>query len=348
MLMLACPSLAVQADRSVPRAKAVGLSPPTARSAMGLTARGTPLAKDHGVRRTRQVEARQPPAGHRRDHHQRSAGDGDAALQGAADAGGDQRAGRARPIVRQDARSPPVREENADAIRLTSRSSATTSWARRHSNAYRQVGPLLLAAADAADEGAVRPRRRAKRQAAARAARLGGVRHRLGERSSAARTSTSSTSARRATRHAEIAIAAAQRGQGGLLREAARQHGPRSAERMLAAVTKAGVTHMICHNYRRAPAVMLAKQLIEDGQLGEICHYRGTYLQDWVADPTFPLRLAPRQEAGRARARSATSPRTRSTSRASWSGEITRGRRRPRRRSSRRGRCPTTRRRRAA
>ena len=58
---------------------------------------------------------------------------------------------------------------------------------------------------------------------------------------------------------------------------------------MLAAVEKAGVLHMICHNYRRAPAVMLAKRLIEDGQLGEIRHYRGTYLQDWIADPTFPL-----------------------------------------------------------
>ena len=61
------------------------------------------------------------------------------------------------------------------------------------------------------------------------------------------------------------------------------------AERMLAAVTKAGVTHMICHNYRRIPAVMLAKQLIEEGQLGEIRHFRGTYLQDWPADPKFPL-----------------------------------------------------------
>ena len=58
---------------------------------------------------------------------------------------------------------------------------------------------------------------------------------------------------------------------------------------MLAAVKKAGVTHMICHNYRRIPAVMLAKQLIDDGQLGEIRHYRGTYLQDWIADPKFPL-----------------------------------------------------------
>jgi predicted dehydrogenase len=61
------------------------------------------------------------------------------------------------------------------------------------------------------------------------------------------------------------------------------------AEKMLAAVEKAGVLHMICHNYRRAPAVMLAKRLIEAGQLGDLWHYRGTYLQDWIADPAFPL-----------------------------------------------------------
>ncbi len=58
---------------------------------------------------------------------------------------------------------------------------------------------------------------------------------------------------------------------------------------MLAAVTKAGVLHMLCHNYRRVPAVMLAKQLIAEGRLGEIRHFRGTYLQDWITDPKLPL-----------------------------------------------------------
>jgi len=61
------------------------------------------------------------------------------------------------------------------------------------------------------------------------------------------------------------------------------------AQKMLDAVKKAGVVHMICHNYRRAPAVMLAKELISRGELGDIRHYRGTYLQDWIADPKFPL-----------------------------------------------------------
>ena len=46
---------------------------------------------------------------------------------------------------------------------------------------------------------------------------------------------------------------------------------------------------MVCHNYRRAPAVVLAKQMIDNGEIGEIRHYRGTYLQDWVMDPDLPL-----------------------------------------------------------
>jgi predicted dehydrogenase len=60
------------------------------------------------------------------------------------------------------------------------------------------------------------------------------------------------------------------------------------AQKMLDAVTKAGVVHMICHNYRRIPAVQLARQLIQDGKLGKIYHYRGTYLQDWIVSPEFP------------------------------------------------------------
>ena len=60
------------------------------------------------------------------------------------------------------------------------------------------------------------------------------------------------------------------------------------AERMLQAVQANGVIHMLCHNYRRVPAVALAKQLIEEGQLGQVYHYRGTYLQDWLVSPEFP------------------------------------------------------------
>jgi predicted dehydrogenase len=88
--------------------------------------------------------------------------------------------------------------------------------------------------------------------------------------------------------HAEIAIAAARAGKH-VLCEKPLANSLEDAERMLAAVEKAGVTHMICHNYRRIPAVMLAKQLIGEGLLGEIRHYRGTYLQDWMSDPAAPF-----------------------------------------------------------
>ena len=60
------------------------------------------------------------------------------------------------------------------------------------------------------------------------------------------------------------------------------------AQKMLDAVKKAGVIHMICHNYRRVPAVTLARQIIQDGKIGQIYHYRGTYLQDWIVKPDFP------------------------------------------------------------
>ena len=60
------------------------------------------------------------------------------------------------------------------------------------------------------------------------------------------------------------------------------------AEQMLAAVKRAGVLHMLCHNYRRCPAVTLAKEIIESGKIGQIYHFRGSYLQDWIVDPQFP------------------------------------------------------------
>src|SRR5688572_5936065 len=88
--------------------------------------------------------------------------------------------------------------------------------------------------------------------------------------------------------HAEIAIAAARAGKA-VFCEKPLANTLRDAKAMLAAVTKAGVTHMVCHNYRRIPAVQLARQLIAAGRLGKIRHYRATYLQDWIVDPKFPL-----------------------------------------------------------
>ncbi len=58
---------------------------------------------------------------------------------------------------------------------------------------------------------------------------------------------------------------------------------------MLAAVQKAGVVGMVNFNYRRVPAVQLAKKLIDEGRIGKIYHWRAVYLQDWIMDPNFPL-----------------------------------------------------------
>ncbi len=61
------------------------------------------------------------------------------------------------------------------------------------------------------------------------------------------------------------------------------------AKEMLDAVKKAGVKHLCNFNYRMIPAVVLAKKLIMDGRLGRIYHFRARYLQEWIADPEFPL-----------------------------------------------------------
>ena len=58
---------------------------------------------------------------------------------------------------------------------------------------------------------------------------------------------------------------------------------------MAAAVREAGVIHMVAFNYRRTPAVSLAKKYIDEGRIGRILNFRGTYLQDWSADPDGPL-----------------------------------------------------------
>jgi predicted dehydrogenase len=61
------------------------------------------------------------------------------------------------------------------------------------------------------------------------------------------------------------------------------------AQEMRDAVVRAGVPHAIFHNYRFCPAVALVRKMIEDGTLGRIYHFRAVYLQDWIADPAFPL-----------------------------------------------------------
>ncbi len=60
------------------------------------------------------------------------------------------------------------------------------------------------------------------------------------------------------------------------------------AEQMCQAVEKAGVPNVICFNYRRVPAISLAKQLVDEGRVGKPFHYRATYLQDWTISADVP------------------------------------------------------------
>jgi predicted dehydrogenase len=81
--------------------------------------------------------------------------------------------------------------------------------------------------------------------------------------------------------HAEPCIAAAQAGKHVLCEKPmARSAG--EARRMLDAVTKAGVKHMVAFNYRFVPAIRQARNLIESGALGQIYHFRAVYLQEWI------------------------------------------------------------------
>jgi predicted dehydrogenase len=87
--------------------------------------------------------------------------------------------------------------------------------------------------------------------------------------------------------HAEIAIAAANAGKMVLCEKPLGLNAAESS-RMVEAVEKAGVPNMVWYNYRRVPAVVLAKQLIDEGRLGKIFHYRAKFLQDWTISADLP------------------------------------------------------------
>lgn len=88
--------------------------------------------------------------------------------------------------------------------------------------------------------------------------------------------------------HKEIALGAVEAGKH-ILCEKPLANSLADAQEMLEAAEKAGVKHMVNFNYRRAPAVALAKRMIDEGLIGEIYHWRAVYLQDWLVDPEFPL-----------------------------------------------------------
>jgi predicted dehydrogenase len=87
--------------------------------------------------------------------------------------------------------------------------------------------------------------------------------------------------------HAELAMAAAQAGKMIICEKPLARTGA-EAEPMVQAVEKAGVLNMVSFNYRRIPAVAMAKQLIDSGRLGRIFHYRANFLQDWTISAKVP------------------------------------------------------------
>ncbi len=87
--------------------------------------------------------------------------------------------------------------------------------------------------------------------------------------------------------HFEIAIAAAKAGKM-VMCEKPLGRNPAESEAMVKAVEDAGVANMVWYNYRRVPAVTMAKQLIDEGRLGRIFHYRTVFLQDWTISTELP------------------------------------------------------------
>ena len=87
--------------------------------------------------------------------------------------------------------------------------------------------------------------------------------------------------------HAEIAIAAAEAGKM-VLTEKPLSRTLDEGKKMVEAVEKAGVKNSVWYNYRRIPAVTLAKQIIDSGKLGKIFHYRANFLQDWTISADVP------------------------------------------------------------
>ena len=87
--------------------------------------------------------------------------------------------------------------------------------------------------------------------------------------------------------HAEIAIAAAQAGKAVLCEKPLGRNAAESRT-IVEAAEKAGVPNMVWYNYRRVPAVTLAKELVNEGRLGRIFHYRAKFLQDWTISKDLP------------------------------------------------------------
>jgi myo-inositol 2-dehydrogenase/D-chiro-inositol 1-dehydrogenase len=156
---------------------------------------------------------------------------------------------------------------------------------RAHANAYRKVGNFfdleyqpVLKAACARDEAKVK----------AFAARWGFESHETDWRKLVAREDIDLIDiACPNDMHKDIAIVAAKAGKMILCEKPLARTGAEGLT-MVRAVERAGVPNMVWYNYRRIPAVTLAKQLIDEGRLGRIYHYRAKFLQDWTISKDLP------------------------------------------------------------
>ena len=88
------------------------------------------------------------------------------------------------------------------------------------------------------------------------------------------------------SQHMPLALAAAKTGKH-IICEKPLSRDSQEARMMLDAVNEAGVKHMVAFNYRRVPAIALAKKLIDEGKIGKIYHFNAVYYQDWLVDPNI-------------------------------------------------------------
>jgi predicted dehydrogenase len=87
--------------------------------------------------------------------------------------------------------------------------------------------------------------------------------------------------------HKELALAAAAAGKT-IICEKPLALNVAEAEEMVKAVEAARVPNLVMFNYRRVPAITLAKQLIDEGRIGRVFHFRANFLQDWTISPDVP------------------------------------------------------------
>lgn len=87
--------------------------------------------------------------------------------------------------------------------------------------------------------------------------------------------------------HMPIAVAAAKAGKHIICEKPVAMNAD-EAKAMLDAAQAAGVHNMVAFNYRRVPAIALARQIVEEGKIGKVFHFNAVYYQDWLVDPAFP------------------------------------------------------------